>query len=69
MSPLNTPQATPRTRRRAEVRAQNPPESPQRRRVPRPGQRIYRPTPLAARQPLDPEADVRHFLEGAFNVE
>jgi len=27
------------------------------------------PTPLAARQPLDPEADVRHFLEGAFNVE
>src|SRR5437667_1579501 len=89
VSPLNntpptTPRAqwrhdlhdvTPRTRRRAEVRDRNLPDSPQRRRLPRgplqpirmePLQRRVLPRSLIARQPLDPNVNVAHKL-GPFN--
>ena len=68
VSPNNTPQTTPRTRRRAEVRERNPPESPQRRRVPRRQQNSARPPPLIARRPHDPNANIAHSLQGSFNV-
>ena len=68
VSPHNTPQAIPRTRRRAEVRQRNPPESPQRRRVPRRQRNGARIFPLIARQPLDSNADIAHSFQGAFNV-
>ncbi len=81
VSPVNSPQATPRTRRRAEIRERNPPESPRRRRVPQhvpqaPAQQRRIPPPRQrhprrniARQPLDPNGgDFVHSLQGPFNV-
>jgi hypothetical protein len=69
MSLPNTPQLTPRTRRRTEIRDRNPPESPRRRREPQLRGVPQRPTPLIARRPLDPNVDVRHSFKGAFEVE
>lgn len=77
VSPVNTPQATPHTRRRAEIRERNPPESPRRRHVPQAPQQMpprqrrrngVRPPQFIARQPLDPNAEVAHSLRGSFNI-
>ena len=77
VSPVNSPQATPRTRRRAAIRERNPPESPRQRRVPQaPAQQRHIPPPPqrhprrnVARQPLDPNAgDVVYCLQGPFNI-
>jgi len=66
----NLPQVqTPHTHRRFQHHLQNPPDSPQRRRVPNPPHRPHHPFLLCARQPLDQQLDVRHMLEGAFDVE
>jgi len=64
---------TPRTHRHAEMHHQNPPESPQRRRLPRAGplhhikmqplERRVLPCPGIARQQLNPNVNVEHKLE------